>query len=269
MSSNIDKYRDDLAKLVKLGNKMILALQRYCDKEKFDSNMSKTYGKKAEALIKELPSFTSGYQSWYSEAKVLVRQLLPDRLADFSSFYERPKTRREIDYGNYCIEDALHGLTLTRGIQKEKVVGPEAAISKLAQQVAIVESIVPRFESSLFDIRTLVQADIFDSELDAAEELLANKFARAAGALGGVVLERHLGQVCSNHSIKVTKKNPTISDFNDLLKSSGLIDVAVWRFIQHLGDIRNECDHSKGVNPSSERVKDLLEGVAKISKTVY
>ena len=44
----------------------------------------------------------------------------------------------------------------------------------------------------MFDIRQLVQADLFDSELDAADELGKKKFTRAAGALAGVVLERHL-----------------------------------------------------------------------------
>jgi hypothetical protein len=64
-----------------------------------------------------------------------------------------------------------------------------------------------RFESSLFEIRQLVQADLFDSVLGYARELLKHKFLRAAGAIAGVVLEKHLRQVCFDHSIMITKKS--------------------------------------------------------------
>ncbi len=126
-----------------------------------------------------------------------------------------------------------------------------------------------RFESTLFDIRQLVQADLFDSELGAAGELAKNKFTRPAGALAGVVLERHLGQVCDNHAIKLSKKNPTISDLNDALKEANVIDVPQWRFIQHLADIRNLCDHNKKAEPTAAQVDDLVAGVTKITKTVF
>jgi hypothetical protein len=53
------------------------------------------------------------------------------------------------------------------------------------QQLAILKAVKARFESSLFDIRQLVQSDLFDSELDAAKELAKHGFARAAGALAG------------------------------------------------------------------------------------
>jgi hypothetical protein len=63
--------------------------------------------------------------------------------------------------------------------------------------------------------------------------------------LAGVVLERHLAQVCSNHGIKIAKKTPGIADLNNALKEANVVDVPQWRFVQHLADIRNLCDHSK------------------------
>ena len=98
--------------------------------------------------------------------------------------------------------------------------------------MAILRSANSRFESSLFDIKQILQAHLFDSELDAARELSKNGFLRAAGAIAGVVLERHLGQVCANHQLVTRKKNPSISEWNDLLKNGGTVDVPAWRFIQ-------------------------------------
>lgn len=88
------------------------------------------------------------------------------------------------------------------------------------------------------EIRQIVQAEQFDDEFKAAEELVRNGFYRGAGAIAGVVLEKNLAEVTLNHSIKVAKENPIIADYNDLLKNSEVIDVVAWRFMQHLGDLR-------------------------------
>jgi hypothetical protein len=136
------------------------------------------------------------------------------------------------------------------------------------QQLAILKAANTRFESSLFEIRQLVQADLFDSEIDAARELLKNKFIRAAGAVAGVVLEKHLRQICDDHKVKVTKKNSEISHLNDLLKANSVIDVPQWRFISLLGDIRNLCDHDKQKDPTPEQVADLIAGADKAIRTI-
>lgn len=137
------------------------------------------------------------------------------------------------------------------------------------QQLAILAAAEKRFESSLFEIRqVVVQAELFDAELDAARELLKKKFTRAAGAIVGVLLEKHLAQVCHDHRAKISKKNPAISDLNDLLRNSGIIETAQWRFIQHLGDLRNLCDPNKNAEPTEALVTDLIDGGAKVMKTV-
>ena len=92
-------------------------------------------------------------------------------------------------------------------------------------------------------------------------ELIRNKFIRAGGAVAGVVLEKHLAVVCDNHNLKLIKKYPTINDFNELLKDNNVIDIPQWRFIQHLGDLRNLCDHNKSKEPSPQDVTDLVDGV--------
>ena len=265
MQANLKKYKKDLESLITKGESLHMAMQNEC----FPDKVKKAFGKKADEIIKALPDFSSEYQTWYSEARVLIKQLLPDRLADFIRHYEKPKPRKDISYENYRIEDYLQGLNVTRGWEKEKVVGPDAAIPHFRQQQAILNAVAARFESSLFDIRQLVQADLFDSELSAAQELLKNGFIRASGAVAGVVLEKHLSQVAENHIITTRKKNPTISDFNDLLKQGDVLDTPSWRQIQRLGDIRNLCDHSKDREPTKEEAQELISGVEKFTKTLF
>jgi hypothetical protein len=166
----------------------------------------------------------------------MLSVLWPDRVADFEAYYQLPRAPKELSYSTYTISDYLKGITVTQPYTEEEIVGRKAAQAPIRQQYEIVSAVAARFKSSLFDIRAMAQAGLFDNELDAAAELNKHGFARGAGA---VVLEGHLATVCTNHSVAITKKKPTLSDFNDALKSSSVIDQQTWRFIQHLGDIRN------------------------------
>lgn len=270
MISNIEKYKKDLANLTRKGDMLLMAMQNDCLPEQFAKEVRKAFPEaKAKEYIKSLPIFKYDYQAWYSEAKIVIKQLLSDRLSDFERHYEKPKSRKDISFENYRIEDYLQGLNVTRGGGREKIVGPDAAIPQFEQQLAILKSVSSRFESSLFDIRQIVQADLFDSELESAKELIKHGFLRGAGAIAGVVFEKHLAQVSENHNIQTRKKDPTISDFNDLLKSGGVLDVPSWRQIQRLGDIRNLCDHNKDREPTKEEAQELVDGVEKFTKTLF
>ncbi|HQU08005.1 MAG: hypothetical protein B7X04_03250 [Parcubacteria group bacterium 21-54-25] len=265
-----EKYKADIKKLVDKGHvlyyRMIID---YLDEEELaQSGLDKaaiTNTKKA------VGHFSEEYQTWYSEALEVLRQILPSRVDDFVAYYRPEKTRKknDINYENYTIQDCLNGLNLTHSYSGEKVVGADAAIPKFRQQVKIIETLQKTFDGSLFDIRALLQADLFDDELDASDELKKKGFLRAAGALAGVVLESHLREVCSTHSISIKKKRPTIADYNDALKNANVIDVPVWRNVQFLADIRNICDHKTGREPKEQEVEDLVTGVRKVSKTLF
>ena len=215
--------------------------------------------------VSKLPNFREEYETWYSEALALIKQILPDRLEDFVALYERPKNRKITNQDNYVIQDFLQGTTVYIDGDRDSLRG---VIAPFEQQAAILRATSKRFESSLFEIRQLVQADLFDSELDAARELLRHKFLRAAGAIAGVVLEGHLLQVCKDHDVAVQRKHPGISALNDALKDSHVIDTSQWRFIGMLADIRNVCDHNKDIEPTGNKVNDLIDGADKVVRTV-
>ncbi|MGL6515512.1 hypothetical protein ACSZNZ_01845 [Aeromonas caviae] len=272
MASNLDRYKQDFERLERDAERLLQSFALLCfGKEKYEAAVLGSFGGNkalAKAHMDAIPEFKNAYQPWYSECLVLIKQLLPDRLSDFVRHYEKPKGRKNIDFENYRIEDALQGLRITRN-SIHVIADQTAATTHLEQQVAILNSIKRRFESSLYDIRQLVQADLLDSELDAARELLKHKFMRAGGAIAGVVLEKHLYEVCVAHNIKITKTHPTIADLNEALKNASAIETTQWRFNQHLGDIRNLCSHNKAVEPTEEQVRDLIDGVAKVTKTVF
>lgn len=255
--SNIQKYKADLDALIMLGEKMGSDLMTRHEKSKSVSN---------DTTVR----LEGSYQRWYTEASVVIKQLLPDRLTEFKQLYMGDGRRKQLDGTTFTIQDWLKGVRVESGRFGEKAFDDFAAMSmRFLTQFDILKSVKARFDSTLFDIKQFVQADLFDSELDTARELVSHGFLRAAGAVAGVVLEKHLGQVIDNHNIKTRKKNPTISDFNDLLKDGGILDVPSWRQIQRLGDIRNLCTHNKQREPTGEEVEELISGIEKYVKAVF
>lgn len=257
---NLDRYKNDLDRLITQGTKLYYALLLEAVPE------TAKRLKITDEDRKSLPNVTKEYQAWYSESLAVIRQLLPERVDDFVDYYKSSKAPKELNASTYRISDYLQGINVSRG--GTQAVGFSAAVKLLEQQVEIVRALKQRFQSSLFDIRALAQADLFDNELEAAEELNKKGFHRAAGAVAGVVLEEHLSAVCSQHKISIPK-NPAISTLNDLLKKNDVIDTPTWRFIQHLGDIRNLCDHNKSMPPTTDQIQELIQGVRKIIKTVF
>lgn len=266
---NLERFKEDLTALDREGALLLTALQHEHGGQRYVTALEEACGDNWPKFKDTLPTFDRSYQSWYTEALALIKQLLPDRANDFVSQYEKPRSRKEITFANYHIEDCLQGLRVTRSFDQGLVVGPSAAIPRMEQQLAIVRAAKRRFDSSLFDIRQMVQADLFDTELDAAGSLLKNGYLRAAGVLAGVILEKHLQQVCSSHNITISKRHPTIGDLGEALKQSSVIETPDWRFVQHLADIRNLCGHKRPDEPTQEQVKDLLNGVARIIKSVF
>jgi hypothetical protein len=261
MPGNLEKYRGDLKELVRLGEEMLIDIS--LRDAAIDEEQKELTEKIKGSLERE-------YQHWYTEACAVIRQLIPDRAAEFERLYLGDGKRKTVDASTYNIQDWLTGRRAPLGPLGEKPFNDMLAVSmRLKTQLEILKSAEARFQSSLFDIRQLLQADLFDSELDACRELAARGFLRAAGAIAGVILEKHLRQVALNYQIVVCRREPTINDFNDQLKNAGVLDVPAWRQIQRLGDVRNLCGHSKHRDPSNDEVEELIRGVDHVIRTLF
>jgi hypothetical protein len=265
MSTNLDKFKADLQRLSLLGNEMLLDLNyRHLAAT---NKLTKEHEKSAKELKDK---FERNYQKWFTESAAVIKQLIPDRLNEFVHLYHGDGKRKQIDGASYNIQDWLNGIRAGEDIYGKKRYDDFGTTTmRFHTQVHILQAAEARFDSSLFDIAQMVRADLFDTELDAARELVKNGFLRGAGAIAGVVVEKHLAQVCTNHNVTTRKQHPTISDFNDLLKTASVLDVPTWRQLQRLGDIRNLCDHNKQREPTKDEVVELIDGTEKLCKTLF
>lgn len=272
MTNKNEKFSAELDALISEGELLQLAMIRGCDPDAFKKNRLKSLGndeKIYDALVAKLPNFGNDYQAWYTKDQALIRQVTPDRLGDFISYFEPPKNRKEITFQNYMVLDYLQGLRATRSFGEVLVAGQEAALPEFNQQLQMVKAARAVLDSALMDLKAVLQADLFDSEVDSARALAKAGYLRAAGAICGVVIEKHLLHVCGIHRLTVTKKNPGIADLNQKLRDGEVTTIPQWRFVQHLADLRNICDHAKGREPTTGEIADLVEGTEKILKTIF
>ena len=260
--NNIQKYKAEFETLVQRGVEIQESLERLYN------------GPQPTTLQNLKPEIESNYQRWFTESTLVIEQLLPGRRQEFGQLYEgRGGRRRRLTEHNYTIQDWLYDYPVPKvsagereGMQSFDDLG--VVLKRFSTQLDILRSLEARIESTLVNIKQLVQADLFDSETDAAQELVDNGFGRAAGAVAGVVLERHLAQVADNHSVELEKKKHTIGDLNKRLRAAGVLDIPSERRIRGLADIRNQCVHYGDTEPKEEDVKEMIRGVNRIIHTL-
>ena len=137
MSENTKKFEDQLNDLISKGAKFSRAITHEFLDDRTKTRFEEKLGKERyKELLDKLPNFRDEYQSWYSISFALVKQVLPDRLKDFLSYYEYPRVRKDITYENYVIRDYLKNFIVTR--DDRIIVDGSAAIHKFTQQLNIV-----------------------------------------------------------------------------------------------------------------------------------
>lgn len=216
-----------------------------------------------DGLLKELMGavdaviFSTKYNKWYSRSLPAVRQLAPDRVEDFEKCFRGAEKEQSI---STYFASALTDNIVTRNLLQKR------AASLLSIQHGIIASLESRLSSALTDIRSVLQADLFDSELDAANNLLSNGHVRAAGSLAGVVLEGHLKNLCIKYQVQLPKPNSALSDYYQELYKSKIIDNTQRARLEYLGTIRNLCSHKKDREPTKQEVSDLIAETHKTTK---
>jgi len=141
-------------------------------------------------------------------------------------------------------------------------------LKNVYNQYTILASVYERIDTSLSDMEATMFAELQDLELETAKNLQKINL-RAAGVIARVILESYLSKVVSNHGLTISKRNPTLSDFNETLKNNNIYDTTAWRKISYLGDVRNICAHKKDVEPTKDQVEDLISGVHWTTKNIF
>lgn len=197
--------------------------------------------------------FIRSYHEWYAACLPLVEANMPSRLKEFTLLHH-VETRGKTTGGIYHL--------LSQGWIDFKAQTQIA--NRITQMGAIVASLPAYLEGRLSDLELDIAHLYVNDQLDEAEALLKANFTRAAGAIAGVLLERHLRLLCDKHQppIKYPPKKATISILNERLRDNSVYDAAQGRKVQWMGNVYNKCSHA-GSEPLATDVADLIAEVRK------
>jgi hypothetical protein len=198
------------------------------------------------------------YQVWYTQTLRLVGRVLSERRREFEGFYRSDQDDRDQSATISAILGSLSGPRAT-GEKREALAGlfdpgleQATFLHLLGMQLAILASASPPL---------LPEERRPERELRVARLLLAKGHRRAAGAVAGVVLERHLRKVALRHDLALSESDSSsLPRLNRSLRKAGVCDSARLRQIARLAELCDSCIRSKK-RISPKVVSELLSGV--------
>lgn len=126
---------------------------------------------------------------------------------------------------------------------------------------AVFQSAQEDYEGGyLFNMRSLIQAEVFDDALDQASELLRAGYKDPACVVIGVTLETTLKQLCSQNGISHAKLDKMNAD----LCKAGVYNMGMQKQITAWADRRNKAAHGDWDAYSAADVEDMLRGVTRL-----
>ena len=109
----------------------------------------------------------------------------------------------------------------------------------------------------LSSYKSLVQAEVFETELEQASELLKNGYHVASAVIAGVVLETTLRELCNRESIAIGNINKMNAD----LAKAGIYNSLVQKQITAHAAIRNSAAHGNNSEFSREDVEQMIPAI--------
>ncbi len=212
--------------------------------------MNKLYQKRFEELYKQLTELENSKTRSYSNITSSEEDYIDDELL----LNWKVKVRNLLS--KVCGVDSQHFIQFEENEYRSYSTSFENFKRLKAVFLAAKEDFQGGYLSSM---RTLVQAEIFDSELEQAEELLKGGYHVAAAVISGIVLETTLKELCDRESIS----HGNLDKMNADLAKAGIYNKSVQKRNTALAGIRNSAAHGKPEEFTREDVSDMIRDVEK------
>ena len=162
-----------------------------------------------------------------------------------------------------CGQDSQHFHAFEKN-EKPLFVG-DSNHSVLLRQQAVLLAAKDDYEGGYLNkIRDLIQAEVFESELEQAEELLHTGYLTPAAVIAGTVLETTLRQMCLDKQIAIGKLDKMNAD----LAKAGVYNSLVQKQITALAGIRHSAAHGKAGDYGRDDVSNMIREVRRFASKV-
>ncbi|WP_434687018.1 HEPN domain-containing protein [Pseudanabaena minima] len=114
----------------------------------------------------------------------------------------------------------------------------------------------------LFDVKQLIEAELFDDFLEQAIYLYDSGYHQPAAVIAGCVLEDGLRKLCLTNGIPIPDK-PKLDQMNAELAKSGTYNKLTQKRITALADLRNRAAHGHWDQFTKDDVDEMIRSVRK------
>jgi uncharacterized protein YozE (UPF0346 family) len=130
--------------------------------------------------------------------------------------------------------------------------------SDFSMALGVFKAVREDYEAgSIFDLRKLIEAELFDDFLEQSHALLEVGYYQPAAVIAGSVLEDGLRKLCIREDIDLPKK-PKLDGMNSDLAKKGIYPKLTQKKITALADIRNSAAHGNWNDFTKDDVTDLI-----------
>jgi hypothetical protein len=116
----------------------------------------------------------------------------------------------------------------------------------------------------LFDMRSIISAELLGDFMDQAETLFQGDFYIPAASLSGAVLEDTLRRLSEKHSIPILEET-SLGQLNENLYKADIYDKLIMKRIIVIADIRNNADHGKFDKFKRDDVEDMIKWIRRFT----
>ncbi len=159
-----------------------------------------------------------------------------------------------------CGEDSQH----FKQFEESESSTFSTSLDNLRRMMAVFAAAREDFEGGyLTSSYDLVRADVFESELEQASELLKSEYALAAAVIAGVVLETTIRELCTRNQIPHGKLDRMNAD----LAKAGVYNSIMQKRITHLAAVRNSAAHGNETEFKTYDVKAMIDEIEQFLAT--
>ncbi|RSZ26419.1 HEPN domain-containing protein [Acinetobacter bereziniae] len=215
--------------------------------------MSQKILNRYEQLIEEAESIKSLIRKKYSEYSGDYEDLGEDGNAQYLQWKVKVKSLLTLSCGEnsvYCKEFSL----------AEEVQNFDTNPRVIKRLLPILVATYDDFKNGfLVSFKQIIQAEVFDRELEQAKSLLDSGYKNAAAVIAGVVLETAVKELCLNNNIDIQRRK--LTQLNDDLAKAGVYNKLQQKQITALVDIRNNAAHGDYDQFTKEDVERMIDDI--------
>ena len=245
--SDLEKIKNKIQLLINGSNEFINVLKENCYNLTYQKTVKEVQGgfnldfNGVTVEMKYLPTeFFTFYRKWFATSKAII----------------------EANYDMESLNEFIQSyVTISKICSNSHIsISSQAALeNRIRHQIDILQSLPAYLDGKIYNLELSIANTLMGDELKEARLLHSKKFYRAAGALAGVVLERHLKFRFDNSNPKIKySEKATLGQLIKKAVENNFFDETALLKLKYLNNIRIKCDHDKKDEPKEQEISDLI-----------